>query len=44
VNTEFTISGVIPGQIYQLRIQAKNVYGWGTYSEIKSIAAAGIPE
>jgi hypothetical protein len=34
---------VIPGAIYNLRLQAKNVYGWGAFSPISTIAASGIP-
>jgi len=44
VATRFTVSGVTPGQVYQFRLQAKNIYGWGSYSLNKQIAAAGIPE
>ncbi len=43
LETSFIVSGVIEGTIYQLRMQAKNIYGWGSYSIIKQIAAAGIP-
>ena len=27
-----------------MRLQAKNIYGWGVYSAVTAVAAAGIPE
>lgn len=44
VKTEFTASQIDAGSIYQFRLQARNIYGWGDFSTPKSIAAAGIPE
>ena len=41
--TDFILDAVTPGQIYQFRMQAKNIYGWGVYSEVNLIAASGTP-
>lgn len=44
IKTVFTASQITPGQDYQFRLQARNIYGWGTYSETFEIKASGIPE
>jgi hypothetical protein len=31
---------VVGGQIYQFRVRASNVHGWGPYSEVVAIKAA----
>jgi hypothetical protein len=36
-------TGVIQNAIYNLRLQAKNIYGWGAFSDVLTIAAYGIP-
>jgi hypothetical protein len=41
--TSFSQTEVIPGAIYNMRLQARNIYGWGEYSEVFSVAASGIP-
>lgn len=38
------MSNVVEGTVYNFRLQARNIYGWGVYSEIKAVAAAGVPE
>jgi len=35
---------VTRGTIYRFRLQAKNIYGWGSFSSITAVAAAGIPQ
>lgn len=40
----YVAQDVVKGTIYNFRLQARNIYGWGAYSEIKAIAAAGIPQ
>jgi hypothetical protein len=44
LGTTFIVSSVTSGQVYSFRMQAKNIYGWGQYSDILTIAAAGVPE
>jgi len=41
--TEFISQDVTRGTAYSFRLQSRNVYGWGAYSSITLIAAAGIP-
>lgn len=43
LETSYIAQNVEKGEVYNFRLQARNVYGWGTYSEIVAIAAAGIP-
>ena len=45
METEYSISSHIEvGKSYQVRIAAKNYWGWGSYSEILTITAASFPE
>lgn len=39
---QFT-DGVVEGTYYQMRVRAHNVHGWGPFSEVLSIKAAGRP-
>jgi len=39
---QFT-DGVVEGNYYQMRVRAHNVHGWGPFSEVLSIRAAGRP-
>ena len=41
--TTFTVSSVTAGQAYQFRVRAKNMWGWGDFSSITTVNAAGIP-
>lgn len=34
---------IIIGQSYQFRLRAKNIWGWGAYSQIETIKAASKP-
>lgn len=38
-----TISDIIGGTVYRVRVRAKNKHGWGTFSPIISIIAALVP-
>lgn len=44
LGTSFTVSTVQPGQVYNFKLQAKNIYGWGEFSQTLAVAAAGVPE
>lgn len=37
-------NGVLAGQLYQVRVSAKNTLGWGPTSPVLSIYAAAVPE
>jgi len=37
-------NGVLAGQLYQVRVRAKNTHGWGPESGVLSIYAAAVPE
>jgi hypothetical protein len=37
-------NGVLAGQLYQVRVRAKNTHGWGPESNVLSIYAAAVPE
>ncbi len=42
--TQLTISsGVKKGEHYRFRYRARNVYGWGPYSDIVTVLAAQVP-
>jgi hypothetical protein len=40
---EFSTTDVVPGAVYQVKLQAKNIYGWGEFSSITLVAASGVP-
>ena len=43
--TSFTVTdNILIGHAYQFRLRAKNIWGWGAYSEVVIIKAARIPE
>jgi len=43
--TSFIVnSNLAKGQIYNFRLQAKNIYGWGVFSAVTAIATAGLPD
>jgi len=44
LSTSFIQQNVTRGTIYRFRLQAKNIYGWGSFSNITAVAAAGIPQ
>jgi len=40
----FTVTtGITSGSDYQFRVRAKNIHGWGEFSSILTIQAAGTP-
>jgi hypothetical protein len=41
--TTYTLSGTTGGEITQFRVRAKNAIGWGTWSEVASVAASAVP-
>lgn len=42
--TSYTItSGITTGTSYLFRVRAKNIYGWGTYSDSASIKPSSVP-
>jgi hypothetical protein len=44
VLTQFILtSNIVRGQTYQFRIRAENNFGWGPFSTVTNIKAAGIP-
>jgi hypothetical protein len=44
-NNVYSISARIQvGKSYQVRIAAKNYWGWGKFSEVLTITAASFPE
>ena len=44
LDTTFIAQTVVPGTNYKWRVQARNIYGWGAYSEVSVISASGIPD
>jgi hypothetical protein len=40
---QYTINGLVQGELYQFKVQARNEYGFSVYSEVESILAAQIP-
>jgi hypothetical protein len=43
--TTFTVtSGISPGAQYGFRVRAKNMWGWGAYSEVLAVAPSAPPE
>lgn len=44
MHTTFTVTGLTPGNWYQFRYRAKNDFGWGIYSNPRSIQAATMPD
>jgi hypothetical protein len=36
-------SNIVRGQTYQFRVRAENNFGWGPFSSVTNIKAAGIP-
>ena len=43
-STSYTATGLSPGQTYQFKINARNIYGFSTFSTTVSILAAQIPD
>lgn len=49
-NTETTstsfnaVTGIIGGQLYQFKVRAKNLYGWGSFSPVTTIRASQFPD
>jgi len=41
---EYLLSDVEPGTFYQFKVRAKNIHGWGEWSEFVSIRAADAPD
>ena len=41
--THTVTDNIIIGHEYQFRLRAKNVWGWGAYSEVVTIKAARVP-
>jgi hypothetical protein len=37
-------TGILGGESYSFRLQAKNIYGWSPYSAYVTIVAAGFPK
>ena len=42
--TQFTITSLIAGNTYKIKVQARNIYGYSADSEVVSILAAQIPD
>jgi hypothetical protein len=42
--TSYSATSVLPGQLYHMRVAAKNKYGWSSYSASLAIYAAAVPE
>ena len=44
-DTDYSISaGIEVGKSYQVRVAAKNYWGWGEFSEVLTITATSYPE
>lgn len=44
LSTSFTVSsGIAPGSCYFFRVRAKNIYGYGDFSDAQEIKASGTP-
>ena len=45
VDTEFVVtSGIFKGETYLLKVRAANVHGFGEFSDVVYVKAAGIPD
>jgi hypothetical protein len=44
LQTDFTLYNVEYNEVYRFRLQAKNIYGWGVFSDVTVIQATGIPD
>lgn len=36
-------NGIRQGELYRFRYRARNIYGWGPYSEVSTVLAAQVP-
>ena len=43
MNLDFTVTSLTKGNSYGLRYKAKNVYGWGEYSDVAILLVATEP-
>lgn len=43
LSATFTVTGLTPGNVYNFRYRALNIFGWGAYSGVSSITAATAP-
>ena len=41
--TTYTVEGLTSGSAYQFKVEARNIYGFGSFSPISSIVAADVP-
>lgn len=41
--TQYTVTGLTNGQLYDARCRAQNLHGWGDYSDVSTLLAAEVP-
>lgn len=41
--TNYTVNGLIPGYSYMFKIRARNIYGYGPFSEIITLIPNAAP-
>lgn len=43
IATTFTVTGLVGGNNYQFKVRARNIYGYGAFSDVFLLQAADIP-
>lgn len=42
--TEYSLVGLTGGTLYQYKVRAQNIYGYGDFSDAQSIEASDVPD
>jgi len=42
--TSYTVSGLVPGALYQFKVRAKNIYGYGPFSDVVTLQPDAVPD